>query len=58
MEKSVGLFRMKDTGPRNYGLGWGEKREKQTIRKRCHEVESGQGEVYGHNNNLCVLSRR
>ena len=53
MEKSGGLFRMTDTGPRYYGLGGGGKREKQTIRKRCHEVESGQGEVHGHNNN-CV----
>ena len=45
---------MKDTGPINSGLGWGGKIEKQTIRKRGYEVESGQGEVYGHNNNLCV----
>ena len=25
MDKSGGLFRMKGTGPRNYGLGWGGK---------------------------------
>ena len=36
---------------------WVGMREKQTIRKMCREVESGQGEVHGHNNNLCVLSR-
>ena len=55
MEKSGGLFRMKGTGPTYYGLGWGVKREKQTIRKMGHEMESGRGEVDGHNNNLCVL---
>ena len=44
--------------PRSYGLGCGGKREKQSTRQRCHEVENGQDEVYGHNNNLCVLSRR
>ena len=50
---------MKDTGLRYRGLGCtGGKREKQTIRKRCHEVESGQDEVHGHNNNLWFLSRR
>ena len=40
---------MKDTDPRYYGPGWDGKRENQTIRKRCHEVECGQGEVHGHN---------
>ena len=48
---------MKDTGPGYSGLGWGGKGEKQTIRKKCHEVESGQGEVHGHNNNLCLASK-
>ena len=38
-KKSGGLFRMKDTGPRYCGLGWGG--EKQTIQKRCHEVRAG-----------------
>ena len=49
---------MKGTGPTYYGLGWGVKREKQTIRKMGHEMESGRGEVHGPKNNLCVLSRR
>ena len=42
-------------------MGWdelGSREKKKTTRKRCHEVESGQGELHGHNNNLCVLSRR
>ena len=49
---------MKGTGPTYYGLGWGGKTEKQTIRKMGHEMESGRGEVHGPNNNLCVLSQR
>ena len=49
---------MKGTGPTYYGLGWGGKTEKQTIRKMGHEMESGRGEVHGPKNNLCVLSRR
>ena len=52
--ESGGLFRMKDTGPKCYGLGWGGKRQKQTTRKTCHDVESGQGEVHGRITTICV----
>ena len=38
------------------GMGWEER--KRNHPKEVHEVESGQSEVPGHNNNLCVLSRK
>ena len=37
---------------------WWEKRKTNHPKEVYHQVESGQGEVHGHNNNLCVLSRR
>ena len=47
---------MKDTGPE--AMGWDAVgREKNKAPDRG-AMENGQDEVYGHNNNLCVLSRR
>ena len=35
-------------------MQWAGKRQKQTTRKTCHDVESGQGEVHGRITTICV----